>query len=101
MSTKISINDFSEHLFWDVDKSKLDFEKSKEQIFYQVVEYGMMKDWILLQQLYSKTTLKEIALNIRTLDRVTLSFLAHFFKVDKTQFRCYKQTLSNQDFWNS
>jgi hypothetical protein len=101
MSAPISINDFSPHLFWDVDRSKLDFDKSKEQIVYQVVEYGMMKDWLLIQQLYSKNTLKEIVLNLRSLDKVTLSFLAHFFKVDKTEFRCYKQSQSNQSFWNS
>jgi ribosomal protein S8 len=101
MSAPISINDFSPHLFWDVDRSKLDFDKSKEQIVYQVVEYGMMKDWLLIQQLYSKNTLKEIVLNLRSLDKVTLSFLAHFFKVDKTHFRCYKQSQSNQSFWNS
>jgi hypothetical protein len=101
MHTNISINDFSEHLFWDVDRSSLDFEKSKEQIVYQVVEYGMMSDWILLQQVYSKSVLKEIVLNLRNLDKVTLSFLAHFFKVNKSEFRCYKQTLLNQNFWNS
>jgi hypothetical protein len=101
MNNVITINDFSPHLFWDVDRSKLDFKKSKEQIVYQVVEYGMMNDWLLLQQVYPKNTLKEIALNLRSLDKVSLSFLAHFFKVDKTQFRCYKQSQSNQSFWNS
>jgi ribosomal protein S8 len=99
MNAAISINDFSEHLFWDVDKSKLDFKKSKEQIVYQVVEFGMMKDWMLIQEVYSKSTLKEIVLNLRTIDRTTLSFLAHYFKVDKKQFRCYKQMQSNQGFW--
>ena len=31
---------FSSHLFWDLNKSNLDFEKSKAQIIFQVVEYG-------------------------------------------------------------
>ncbi len=101
MHSGISIHDFSAHLFWDVDRNKLDFEKSKEQIVYQVVEFGMMKDWQLLQQVYSLDEIKSIVIQLRTLDKVTLSFLAHFFKVDKTQFRCYKQTLSDRNFWNS
>ena len=51
---KYSISDFSPHLFWDVDRDTLDFEKSKETIIYQVLEFGMMKDWKMLQDLYSK-----------------------------------------------
>lgn len=53
MGSTFSISDFSEHLFWDVDKSKLDFKKNKEQIVYKVVEYGLMKDWLLIQRIYS------------------------------------------------
>jgi hypothetical protein len=98
---KLNINDFSKHLFWDTDRDKLDFKKSKEQIVYQVVEYGLMKDWLLLQRIYSREALKEIVLNLRVLDKVTLAFLAHFFQVDKTKFRCYKNSQSAQNFWNS
>lgn len=101
MSKKISIDDFSPHLFWDMDKEKIDFERSKEQIVFQVVEFGMMKDWELLQRIYPLPQLKQIVLNLRSLDKVTLSFLAHYFKVDKTKFRCYTQTQSPTSFWNS
>jgi hypothetical protein len=96
-----NINEFSEHLFWDVDRTKLDFQKSKEQIVYQVVEYGLMKDWLLLQKIYNRDTLKEIVLNLRVLDKVTLAFLAHFFQVDKSNFRCYRSSQSARNFWNS
>ena len=99
--TSFEITDFSPHLFWDVDKSKLDFEKSKEQIVYQVVEYGLMKDWLLLQKIYKKEVLKEIVMNLRVLDKVTLAYLSHYFQVDKTQFRCFNNSQSAQSFWNS
>ncbi len=89
MNEAIKISDFSPHLFWDVDRNKLNFEKSKEQIVFQVVEFGLMNDWKLLQQVYSFEELKQIATSLRTLDKVTLSFLAHFFKIDKSEFRCY------------
>ena len=101
MQTKISINDFSTHLFWDIDKNKLDFEKSKNQIIYQVVEYGMMKDWKLIHQLYSKEEIKNVVINLRSLDKKTLNFLALYFNIDKTTFRCYKNSLSASSFWNS
>lgn len=88
MSWPITINDFSPHLFWDVNRNELDFYKTKEQIIFQVVEFGLMKNWELLQKVYPKETLKEVVLNLRSLDKVTLSFLAHYLKIDKTQFRC-------------
>ena len=39
------ISDFSPHLFWDVDRSKLDFEAHAAQIIKGTLEYGLMKDW--------------------------------------------------------
>ena len=101
MNTTIKITDFSPHLFWDVDRDKLNFERSKEQIVYQVVEFVLMSDWLLLQRVYSFDELKKIATNLRTLDKITLSFLAHFFKIDKSEFRCYTTSQSAQNFWNS
>lgn len=101
MPDKIHITDFSPHLFWDMDLSQFDFEVHKSQLVFKVVTYGMMHDWELLQKAYSFESLKEVALNLRTIDKVSLSFLAHFFKVDKTAFRCYTQNLSPQGFWIS
>ena len=71
------------------------------QIIFQVVEYGMMSDWLLVQKIYPKEELKEVVLNLRTLDKVTLSYLSHFFQIDKTQFRCYTSSQSARSFWNS
>ena len=96
-----NIENFSTHLFWDMDKSKLDFEKSKSQIIYHVVEYGFMSDWLLVQKIYPLEEIKTVVLNLRSLDKVTLSYLAHFFKIDKTKFRCYTSSQSAQSFWNS
>ena len=96
-----NIENFSPHLFWDMNKSNLDFEKSKSQIIYHVVEYGVMTDWLLVQKIYPKEEIKAVVTNLRTLDKVTLSYLAHFFQIDKTQFRCYTTSQSAQSFWNS
>jgi hypothetical protein len=51
-SNNYRISDFSPHLFWDTEREKLDFSKSRETIIYQVLEYGLMRDWILLQKIY-------------------------------------------------
>lgn len=95
------ISDFSPHLFWDTNKANLDFEKHRSQIVYQVLEYGEMKDWKMLQQIYNKETLKEITTELRHLDVVTLSFISHYLGIDKTEFRCYRNKQSSPSFWNS
>jgi hypothetical protein len=101
MKKNSKINAFSQHLFWDVDSSKLDIIKNKEQIIYKVLEFGLMSDWILLQQLYSKEIIKKVVINLRNMDDVTLSFVSHIFQIPKTDFRCYQNRLSVQNYWNS
>jgi len=100
MIKSYSIENLSPHLFWDVDKTTLDFEKSKIQIVYKVLEYGLMSDWNLIKEIYGLDTIKEISLELRILDDVTLSYLSNQFKIDKSNFRCYKLKQSNQNFWS-
>lgn len=101
MEKKITIEDFSQHLFWDVDLSMFDLEEHKAFLIHRVLEYGLIKDWKLIKKLYGLETIKEVALNVRTLDAVTLSFLAAIFDIDKTQFRCYKHRQLYPTYWNS
>ncbi|MEM0517764.1 DUF6922 domain-containing protein [Aequorivita flava] len=101
MAAVHSISHLSEHLFWDVDKAELDFEKSKEFIIHRVLEYGLMEDWELIKEIYGLETIKQISLQFRELDAVTLSFLSAIFKIDKKEFRCYTNKTSMPSFWNS
>ncbi len=98
---EITINDFSQYLFWDVDISDFDFEKHKSFFIQRVLEYGRMKDWELLKKFYGMEAIKNAALNARSLDAVTLSYLSAIFKIDKTQFRCYKNRQLYPTLWNS
>lgn len=101
METTYNISDLSSHLFWDVDKSALDFKKSKVQIIYKVLEFGLISDWKIIQEIYGLETIKNVSLELRTLDVVTLAFLSDLFKIEKTHFRCYKHSQSVQNSWNS
>ena len=101
MNKIITIDDFSQYLFWDVDLNEFDFEKHKSHLIQKVLEYGFMKDWKLLKELYGLETIKEVSLNLRSLDAVTLSYLAAIFKTDKTEFRCYKNRQLYPNLWNS
>lgn len=100
MKLDYNIGDLSAHLFWDVDVLALDFKKSREQIIYKVLEFGVIQDWKIIKQIYGLETIKNISLEFRSLDDVTLSFLSNLFQIEKTNFRCYKLKQSNQNYWS-
>ncbi len=97
---KFSISHFSVHLFWDTDPNLLDFDTHKEFIIQRVMEYGLMQDWEIIKQVYGLEKIKEVALQLRYLDDISVSFLATLFNLDKQQFRCYKNKQSNPHYWN-
>lgn len=101
MNSEITIQDFSPHLFWDVDLATFDLEKHNIHMIQKVLEYGKMSDWNLLKVLYGLDKIKEVSLNLRSLDAVTLSFLSTIFNIDKTEFRCYRHRRLVQNYWNS
>ena len=101
MENQITISDFSPHLFWDVDLDDFDFELHKVHLIHKVLEYGLLKDWDLLKRYYGLEVIKEVSLNLRTLDAVTLSYLSTIFNIDKTEFRCYKHKQLYPTYWNS
>lgn len=101
MNSTITVNDFSKHLFWDVDLEKFDLDKHKVQMIQKVLEYGRINDWNLLKQYYGLEEIKNVSLNLRSLDAVTLSFVSTIFKIDKSKFRCYKHRQSVENYWTS
>lgn len=101
MRKDINTTDFSQHLFWDIDLDGFDLHAHKSHLIQKVLEYGELKDWELLQELYGLETIKEISLNLRSLDVMTLSYLSTIFNIDKTEFRCYKNKQLHPNLWNS
>lgn len=101
MNEEITINDFSKHLFWDVDIELFNLNEYKAFFIQRVLEYGKMKDWELIKELYGMEEIKQASLNARSLDAVTLSFVSNLFNIDKTEFRCYKNRQLYPNLWNS
>ncbi|MDF1547211.1 MAG: hypothetical protein P1P88_05280 [Bacteroidales bacterium] len=97
---EIKIDSFSEHLFWDVDKAGLDFDKHQKYIIKYVLMYGLYDDWKLLQKLYGIETIGRNAAEIRDLDKKTASFVAVLSKRNVKDFACYTSNLLNQKHWN-
>ena len=90
---------FSPNLFWDIDASSLDANAHSRYIVERVLMRGKLSDWVALMRLYGADRVKQEALKIRYLDRVTLNFCSQFFNISKSKFRCYKQAQSIQTLW--
>lgn len=101
MQKPITIDDFSKHLFWDVDKAAFDLDLYKVQMIGKVLEYGNWNDWLNLKTYYGLKTIRQVTLNLRNLDEITLAFVSTIFNIDKTEFRCYKHKQLVQNSWNS
>ena len=102
MKTKENIGqaDFSSYLFWDVDRTQIAVEKSKTYIIDRVLSHGMLSDWYLIKALYGTEAIRQVALNMRYLDRYVLHFCAAYFDKPLTNFRCYNYAQSNPTHWD-
>ena len=89
----------SSSLFWDVDASNIDWDKHSRFVIERVLTRGTLDDWNEIKRGYGREKIKEEALQIRFLDKVTLSFCSHYFDVPKEEFRCYKLRQSIPTHW--
>lgn len=100
MTHKLSINQFSNHLFWDVKRAQINVDKNREYIIWQVLEYGKLDDWKLIKGYYGILQIAKIAMNFRTLDKKALSFISLLSGISKENFKCYTFQQSVPPHWN-
>ena len=94
------ITSLSPHIFWDVDVQSIDVEKNGVFVLQRVLQYGVLKDWLLLKSIMGVDNIKVFAVQLPTLDDVSISFLSNLYKIDKSEFKCYKNKQSNQNYWS-
>jgi len=80
----------SKSIFWDTPYEKIDWQEKASFVIERVLSHGNMKDWRTIIDFYGVETIKETAINARSLDHKTLSFLSNFFDLPQEAFRCYK-----------
>jgi hypothetical protein len=100
MKQQLSISDFSATLFWDIDKSQVDFEKNKRFIIERTLMLGTLSDWFLIKTYYGKDTIKQEIMQVRYLDKHTLAFCAAYFNEPIENFRCYMFKQLNLSHWD-
>lgn len=87
--------DFSSVIFWDVDISKIDWQKSSRFVIGRVVQFGTVDDWKRAKTLYGLDRIKREMLEERDIDVRSLSFLSCVLGVPKEQFKCYTASQSH------
>lgn len=99
-SKKLQITNYSPHLFWDVDKEKLDLNKKKAFLVNRVLDYGVMKDWKQLEADLGLEEIGNIAVRLRDMDPRSMSFVSLVTGIDIKKFRCYTLQQSNPPHWH-
>lgn len=94
------ITNFSPHIFWDVDVQSIEMEKNGVFVLQRVLQYGILKDWLLLKSILGGEQIKALAVKLPTLDDVSIAFLSNLYNIDKSEFKCYKNKQSNQNYWS-
>jgi hypothetical protein len=97
---KYRINDFSSHLFWDVDPESISIEKDEKYIIHRVLEYGFYKDWQMINSIYGLSTIVENTKKFRNLDKKALHFISTISKTPLKEFRCYTYQQSIPKHWD-
>jgi len=84
------------NLFWDTDPDTIDDISHKRFIIKRVVQKGSLEDWNIIRKFYGMDVLKLEIMEIRDLDKKSLSFFSLIFNEEKEKFRCYstKQWMS-------
>jgi hypothetical protein len=100
MKKELKIEDFSASLFWDIDKTKLDFEKNATHVIEKAVNRGTWEDFKIALSYYGREKMTETVKNLRYMDKKTLHFSSIYFHIPITEMRCYIWQQSNPSHWD-
>ncbi|MEI7595925.1 MAG: hypothetical protein WCK02_09275 [Bacteroidota bacterium] len=51
-SSSLILVNFSNHLFWDIDREKIDLERNAKWLIGRVLDYGLLIDWVIIRKYY-------------------------------------------------
>ena len=96
----MSVPQLNMRIFWDVDKSQINWKSHANFVIVRVLERGSMDDWNEIKRYYGHDKIKEAGLKARYLSKTILSFLSSLYQIPITQFRCYTWRQSNPVLWD-
>ena len=83
------IMQLSPRAFWDVDMSKMDYEKNAAYIIRKVFERGSLEDVLEVWTYYGDEKTKEALVTAPSLRHLTMIFASKLLKIPLSSFRCY------------
>lgn len=90
----------SSHLFWDMNKDTLDWEKNAPRIIKRVLEYGLWSDWKIIYKKYGIEFIARKAQNFRELEPKALIFISTLSHIPVNAFRWYTTAPLKNPHWN-
>ena len=88
----------SKHLFWDYNIDTLNPIDDINFVLERVFTQGTENDEKEIFKFYNINNIKNSVLNIKYFDRKTLNYLSIILKLPKEEFKCYKNSLSENPF---
>lgn len=92
--------DLEPTLFWETDITQMNFHENSIYIIGRVLMYGNLKDWFSIKKYYGDEKIKETALHLRYIDKLTLNFCSLYFNIPKEKFRCFNTQQSVKEHWD-
>jgi hypothetical protein len=87
-------------LFWDVSFDGIDYESNARFVIGRVLGRGNFDDWKELCRYYGLDRIRDEALQLRYMDKITLSFCKTIFDIPEERFRCCNTDPSIKKLWN-
>jgi hypothetical protein len=88
----LNLSTLSPHIFWDVNQEELNWAKHQDFIVQRILEYGVWDDFLALKNALGLQKIGEISKGLRSLDRVSMHFVATITNSKLNEFRCYTST---------
>jgi len=88
---ELIMSQFTKAVFWNCDLTKFDYKRDKDYIIKRILEAGFENDEFLMWKLYSYDDIKNVAVNMETLDEDMVAYMAFVLSISQSEFRCYKK----------
>jgi hypothetical protein len=81
------------NLFWDVDFQKLDKKRDAEFIIGRVLDFGNLKEWKEINNLYNALTIKKVAQKHIFTDPRSANFWSKILHIPLKKLQCTRNPL--------
>lgn len=90
----------SKRMFWDTPIENIHGFEHRHFIIERVMRYGQMSDWEVIKQWYGRDVMREVVVELRDLENISIAFLCVVLDLKKEDFKCYRQKQSHPSFWD-